>query len=288
MKNPILILENLSLHNILHNINYTINDSDFIILLGSNGAGKSSLLKLLDQRYTPTSGKITLENKSITKYSEKDFSKTIITLTQNPQDSLFCSLTVLENCALASKRQQNCLSIRNFFKSVRLGIYRNGRGCRTASPSTGTYFPVQVNTQPGAKKLRILPNNKNRDFFRNYLMEFNKNLSTKLDVMANSLSGGEQQTLALALSVLHPPKILLLDEHTSALDPKTAANLLDITNRVVKKHKITCILSTHNLETAVNFGNRILALSNGKIFKCFEYEEKEKLTTTDLLKICYQ
>jgi len=241
MKKTILNLNNIAFKisqvnkPILQDINYRVQQGDFIILLGSNGSGKSSLLKLIDRRYQPTFGQIKLNQIDLKKYSVKEFAKQVITLTQNPMDSLFGSLTVLENCLLANER----------------GLKHN---------------PV---------------------FFENYLADFNVNLKTKFDTKTAALSGGEQQALALALSVLHPPQILLLDEHTSALDPKTADNILNLTAKLIQKHQITCILSTHDLETALNFGNKIVALSNGKILRCFDEEQKKKLTKRDLLETCY-
>lgn len=124
-------------------------------------------------------------------------------------------------------------------------------------------------------------------FFENYLKPFNLNLADKLNVAVGLLSGGEQQALALALSVLSRPKILLLDEHTSALDPQSAERLMQITEQVIREHQITCILSTHDLDLALNYGDRILALGNGTVLKCIEGEEKGGLQLQDVLKMCY-
>ncbi len=230
-------------HPILSDIHYRVLPHDFIIVLGSNGSGKSSLLKLMDQRYTASSGKIFLHGKSIEKFSNQDFSKKIITLTQNCHDSLFVSLTVLDNYLLVKQRHES--------------------------------------------KIFSIRQRKEREFFANYLQEFNPNLSLKLDQVVEKLSGGEKQALALALSVLYPPEILLLDEHTSALDPKSAQQLMALTHRVVTDHKITCILTTHDLDIAMQYGNRILALKHGKIFKCYDHSEKNALSQTELLAGCY-
>ena len=222
MNEPLLTLQQIHLElpstakAILHDINYHVFPEDFIILLGSNGSGKSSLLKLIDRRYQQTKGKIILHGK-----------QKIITLTQNSSDSLFTNLSILENCLLLLKKKA--------------------------------------------------------DFFAEYLHEFNNNLSTKLDTKVAKLSGGEQQALVLALSVLQSPSILLLDEHTSALDPHAAKRLMEITAKVISDKKITCILCTHNLDIALNYGNRILALQNGKIHKQIDTETKSKTKRTMLL-----
>jgi len=239
MKKILLGLNNINLNlsglskPILKNINYNIYQEDFIILLGHNGSGKSSLLKILDGRYQLTSGEI---------ISAK-LSPKIHTLTQDNRESLFGSLTVLENCLLV---QQN---------------------------SKGKF--LQIN------------NTNNRDFFVNYLHDFNQELAQKLDIMVISLSGGQQQALVLALSILQAPEILLLDEHTSALDPKASMRLMAITAKAAQKYGITCILSTHDLALALNYGNRILVLAGGEIAQCIEFEQKQRLKTQDLFEICY-
>lgn len=218
---------------ILNNINYQVAKGDFVIILGSNGSGKSSLLKLIDHRYQPTSGKI------LTEKSKSD----VITLTQNTNESLFGSLTLLENYLLVKQRHES--------------------------------------------KLFAIASKQEREFFANYLIEFNPNLSTKLDQIVDRLSGGEKQALALALSVLYPPKILLLDEHTSALDPKSGQDLMALTHKIATAHHITCMLTTHDLDIALQYGNRILALRHGEVYKMIEGEEKKRLTQKDLLEVCY-
>ena len=211
---------------ILTKITYNIYQADFIILLGHNGSGKSSLLKVLDGRYQATSGAIAMATAKLK----------IHTLTQDYHEALFGSLTILENCLLAA--------------------------------------------QPG-------PINNQSDFFAAYLADFNQDLAQKLDAKVVNLSGGQQQALALAISMLRRPDILLLDEHTSALDPKAAMRLMAITAQAAQKYGITCVLSTHDLNLALTYGNRILALAGGAIAQQIELEQKQQLQLSDLLKMCY-
>ena len=124
-------------------------------------------------------------------------------------------------------------------------------------------------------------------FLRHYLQEYNPQLSKKLHLPVEQLSGGEKQALALALCLLHPPSILLLDEHTSALDPRTSHQLMQLTHRMVQKHGITCILTTHNLDIAVNYGNRILVLRDGEIYMRYERDKKNELTKEILAARCF-
>lgn len=111
--------------------------------------------------------------------------------------------------------------------------------------------------------------NKNKEMtrqcFNDYLSEFNANLVHKLNSLVTELSGGEMQALALALSLLNPPTLLLLDEHTSALDPKTSAQIMQVTQKMIQKFKMTCIMTTHNLDIAMQYGNKILMLRDREI-----------------------
>jgi putative ABC transport system ATP-binding protein len=249
MSDLLINIKNISLRfpgverDILSELTYEVYENDFIIVLGSNGSGKSSLIKLLDKRYVATQGDIFLSERLLEDYRNKEFHHAVKTLTQNADESLFTSLSVLENYLLAKQQQQtNLLTIRH--KNERL-------------------------------------------FLAEYLQPFNPNLASKLDMTVDKLSGGEKQSLALALTVLYPPKVLLLDEHTSALDPKTANSIMLLTQKIIQKFNITCILTTHDLEIAEHFGNRILALKQGKIYQKFDQELKDSTTRHDLLAACY-
>jgi putative ABC transport system ATP-binding protein len=232
----IVKIENVSLRlsqgdkPVLRQLNYQITHGDFVILLGGNGAGKSSLLKLLHRQYYPDTGHIILKDKIISKYSASEFSQHVAVLAQNTSDSLFPSLTVYENYLLADKNKIN-----------------------------------------------------DRRFFREYVSAFNPNLADKLDCVMTQLSGGEKQALALALCLLHPPSLLLLDEHTSALDPKTSEQIMQLTQNMIGRYNVTCVLTTHNLDIALNYGNKILLLREGEIYKKFENEEKYALTREILM-----
>ena len=97
------------------------------------------------------------------------------------------------------------------------------------------------------------------------------------------LSGGQRQALTLLMSTIVTPKLLLLDEHTAALDPKTAASVMDITERIVKENHITTLMITHNMKQALEYGNKTIILNEGKIVKVLEGEERKNTTVDDLL-----
>ena len=126
-----------------------------------------------------------------------------------------------------------------------------------------------------------------KEFLQDYLSPFNPNLGQKLNQVVGELSGGEKQSLALAFTILNPPSLLLLDEHTSALDPKTAQANMKLTYDMILKHNITCVLTTHNLNIAMEYGNRILVIRDGKIANKIEKEEKQKFTEETMLKSFY-
>lgn len=249
MMKTLLHIKHLGLHIpaverwILQDIDYTIYPGDIVIVLGSNGSGKSSLVKLIEGIYQPTKGSITFNDIPLSNLSCTNRAQSIITLTQDMQGSLFLGMTVLENCLLAALRYE------------------------TVS------FKIGSKTE--------------REFFIAHLKRFNPKLVHKLDSQVERLSGGEKQSLALALCLLQPPQLLLLDEHTSALDPKTAACIMERTYQEIKEHKMTCLLTTHNLEIAHQYGNRLLALKDGKIVLTSDGEEKSRLTKQDLLTLCY-
>lgn len=229
---------------ILKDINCTIHPQDFVILLGSNGSGKSSLIKCLNRHYLPSQGSIELDGKDIKQYSDSEFALSVSTLTQFVRESLFFDLTI----------EENALQIALAY-----------------DPYLRKHF----------KKKSFLQE------LRDYLAHFNHKLATSLKEPLYNLSGGEQQILAFALYLKHQPKLLLLDEHTSALDPKTAAKVMQFTADIVKAKQLTCIMTTHNLDFAADYGNRVMALSEGQLVYDSLGEPKTTLDRHFLLEKCY-
>jgi len=119
--------------------------------------------------------------------------------------------------------------------------------------------------------------------FKKALAEIGMGLENRLRVPVGTLSGGQRQALALVMATLSRPKLLLLDEHTAALDPKAARLIMDITQRLVAKYKLTTFMITHNMEQAIRFGNRLIMMHRGKVILDIGPGEKEKLTVQDLI-----
>ena len=224
-------------NNIVNDVTFAVHQGDFIILLGSNGSGKSSLLSLINRNYLPTSGSIEFLDDCLRQYSHKELTKKIITLTQNTNDNLFMDMTIAENSVLSELRNAN--------------------------------------------------KSQSQLDFQEYLAQFHFGLAKRIDTPVNKLSGGERQILILALALRHQPDLVLLDEHTSALDPKTAAIIMKKTYQEITKRGITCIMATHNLDFALQYGNRLLAINNGKIVRMVSAHNKSHLTKQDLLVGCY-
>lgn len=128
-------------------------------------------------------------------------------------------------------------------------------------------------------------NKKRKEYYRELLKELDLGIENQMDTEVGSLSGGQRQCLALIMATLNKPEILLLDEHTAALDPKTSKIIMDKTKEIVEKNQISTLMITHNLQDAINYGNRLIMLHNGEVIIDIKGEEKKKFTPEKLLKI---
>ena len=127
-------------------------------------------------------------------------------------------------------------------------------------------------------------NNANRKRFAELLAPFGLGLETRMRVLAGKLSGGQRQVLALLMAALRKPRLLLLDEHTAALDPGTADLVMQATRRIVEEEKLTALMITHNMEQAIHFGNRLIAMNAGRVHMDVGRDVKKGLTVDDLVK----
>ena len=126
-------------------------------------------------------------------------------------------------------------------------------------------------------------NRKRIGFYRDQLRQLNLGLEDKMDVKVGSLSGGQRQAMALLMSTMTPIEFLILDEHTAALDPKTADLIMELTDRIVKEKELTTIMVTHNLRYAVEYGDRLLMMHQGECVIDKDGEEKANMTVDDIL-----
>ena len=202
---------------VFENLNVLINDGEFIIILGGNGTGKSTLMNLIAGSLIPDKGKIYLDDKDITNLPEHKRSKFIGRVFQDPMKGTSPNLTIEENLSLALLRSKK--------RTLSFGINKN-----------------------------------NREFFREKLSELNLGLENRLNTKIGLLSGGQRQAVTLLMATIVQPKILLLDEHTAALDPNSQEKILDLTNKIVSDKSMITIMITHNMNHMSRFDARIVKL----------------------------
>lgn len=126
---------------------------------------------------------------------------------------------------------------------------------------------------------------KDNAFFHERLAELGLGLEDRMQQPVGLLSGGQRQALALLMATIVPPKLLLLDEHTAALDPKTATSVMNLTEKIIQEHQITTIMITHNLKQSLVYGNKTLIMNEGRIVAWLNEEEKKRMTPTQLLEM---
>lgn len=225
---------------VFKDLNFHINEGDFITIVGSNGAGKSSLLNLISGSLFPDEGSIDLNGRDISNLPEYKRTKFIGRVFQNPSLGTSPSMTILENLSMA------------YNKGKKFGL------------SSGIC-------------------KKNTNFFKEILSNLSLGLEDNLNTKVGLLSGGQRQSLSLLISTISNPDLLLLDEHTAALDPKTSENIIELTKKTVAEKNITTLMVTHNLNYAIDMGNRLIMLHSGEIVLDITGEEKKSLTITKLL-----
>lgn len=157
-------------------------------------------------------------------------------------------------------------------------------------PMTGTAGDMQIDenmalaARRGQRRtLRWGVTKKEREQYQEYLKDLDLGLEDRLTAKVGLLSGGQRQALTLIMATMKKPKVLLLDEHTAALDPKTASKVLAATDKVVEEHHLTTLMVTHNMRDAIAHGNRLIMMNEGKVALDISGEEKKKLTVEDLL-----
>lgn len=224
----------------LNGIDLTLNEGDFVTVIGGNGAGKSTMLNMIAGVYPVDCGDIIIDGQNVTKLPEYKRAKFLGRVFQDPMTGTAADMQIVENLALASRRGK----------------------LRTLAPGV-------------AKKERAK--------YTELLKSLDLGLETRLTSKVGLLSGGQRQAITLLMATLKKPKLLLLDEHTAALDPKTAHKVLELTQKIVAKDNLTTIMITHNMKDAIAIGNRLIMMNDGKIIYDVSGEEKKKLTTADLL-----
>ena len=224
----------------LDGLNLSLEDGDFVTVIGGNGAGKSTMLNAIAGVWKPDFGTIEIDGVDVTNMPEHKRAAFLGRVFQDPMKGTAPDMEIAANLSIASKR----------------GIKRRFvRGVRKAD----------------------------RAYYRELLKTLDLGLEDRLSTKVGLLSGGQRQAVTLLMATLNKPKVLLLDEHTAALDPKTAAKVLEITERIVRENHLTTLMITHNMKDAITYGNRLIMLHEGHVVVDVEGEEKQMLTVEDLL-----
>ena len=224
----------------LRGINWTLNDGDFVTIIGGNGAGKSTLLNMLSGVYYVDEGQILIDGEDITNLPEHKRAKYFGRVFQDPMTGTAADMQIEENMALAARRGKP--------RTLRLGIRKE-----------------------------------EREKYRELLATLNLGLENRLTAKVGLLSGGQRQAITLLMATMEHPKLLLLDEHTAALDPKTAAKVLEISEKIISENHLTAMMVTHNMKDAITYGNRLIMMHEGRIVYDVSGEEKKNLKVADLL-----
>ena len=226
----------------LNKVHLNLADGDFATIVGSNGAGKSTMFNAITGAFFIDEGNIVLDGEDITFEKEHLRSKVIGHLFQDPLKGTAPHMTIEENMALAYLR---------------------------------------ASTKPSKFFSRISNSDKAR--FREQLSLLNMGLEDRMKQPVGLLSGGQRQALTLLMATFVTPKLLLLDEHTAALDPATAEKVLTLTKDIVKERNISCLMVTHNMHQALDVGNRTLMMDSGRIILDVSGDERANMTVDDLL-----
>lgn len=226
----------------LTNLTLTIEDGDFVTVIGGNGSGKSTMLNVVAGVLPVDTGKIYVDKDDVTRLAEYKRASYIGRVFQDPMMGTAAKMMIEENLALAYRRGER--------RGFSWGVSKS-----------------------------------ERDLYRRQLEPLKLGLEDRLSERAGTLSGGQRQALTLLMATLKKPKLLLLDEHTAALDPKTAKTVLAITKQIVERDKLTTVMVTHNMRDAIALGNRLLMFSEGRIVVDVAGEAKQDLTVEKLLQM---
>jgi putative ABC transport system ATP-binding protein len=226
----------------LDKFSLSLNDGDFVTVIGGNGAGKSSVLNAVAGVFPINEGSIRIGEADVTHLPEFRRAPFIGRVFQDPMMGTAANMEIQENLALALRRGQR--------RGLRWGI-----------------------------------TSKERANYKELLSTLELGLEDRLTAKVGLLSGGQRQALTLLMATIKKPMLLLLDEHTAALDPKTAAKVLEITRRIITRDSLTTLMITHNMKDAIHHGSRLVMMYEGYIVIDVSGEEKEKLTVERLLEM---
>lgn len=224
----------------LTDVSLTLNEGDFVTIIGGNGAGKSTMLNAIAGVWPIDSGSISVGGVDVTRLPEHKRAKYIGRVFQDPMMGTAADLGIDENLAIAARRGKH--------RTLNWSITR-----------------------------------KEKERYMELLKSLDLGLEDRLTSKVGLLSGGQRQAITLLMASLEKPQLLLLDEHTAALDPKTAAKVLALSDKIIEENGLTAMMVTHNMKDAITHGNRLIMMHEGTIIYDVSGEEKKNLHVSDLL-----
>ncbi|MCI8991977.1 MAG: ATP-binding cassette domain-containing protein [Eubacterium sp.] len=224
----------------LNGASLTLEEGEFVTIIGGNGAGKSTMLNAVAGVWPVDSGVISIGGENVTGLEEHKRAKYLGRVFQDPMTGTAATMEIQENMALAARRGKS--------RGLRWGITKS-----------------------------------EKEKYHEMLKILELGLEDRMTAKVGLLSGGQRQALTLLMATIQKPKLLLLDEHTAALDPKTAAKVLEISDRIISEYNLTAMMVTHNMRDAIEHGNRLVMMNEGKVILNIAGEEKKKLTIEQLL-----
>ncbi|MCX5949273.1 MAG: ATP-binding cassette domain-containing protein [Cyanobacteria bacterium] len=232
---------------LFRNFDFLSPSGQFTVVIGSNGSGKSTFLNLLAGTLRCSTGSIRLNDQPLQQLPDHRRARRIGRVMQNPLEGTCPGLTIAENLRLAAGRRRSAIGWRAL-----TGVH----------PSRG-----------------------DRSRYRELLQQLGLPLADRIDTLVGQLSGGQRQTISLVMATLGQPQMLLLDEHTAALDPKAEATVMALTDRLVRQLGTTTLMVTHSLDQALRFGDRLVMLHEGRMLGDWSAQERQHLTPDDLRKM---
>ncbi len=226
----------------LRALQLTLGEGDFVTVIGSNGAGKSTMLNAIAGAFPLEQGRILLGGLDITDLKGHERAGLIGRVFQDPMVGTAATMTIEENLSVAGKRGQS--------RGLRKAVNKN---LRTRMKEELSYFGLD--------------------------------LENRLATPAGLLSGGQRQALTLLMAIFNHPRLLMLDEHTASLDPKTGERVLQLTGELVKSSNLTTLMVTHNIAEALKMGNRTIMMHEGRVVFDVKGEERKRLTPQDVLRL---
>ncbi|AUZ05837.2 MULTISPECIES: ABC transporter ATP-binding protein [Vitreoscilla] len=222
-----------------------INEGEFVTVIGSNGAGKSTFLNSISGDLLVNTGSIVIDGQDVTRLPAYKRAHLVARVFQDPMAGTCEALTIEENMALALSRGEK-------------------RG------------------------LKLALDKDKRELFRERLSVLQLGLENRLPDRMGLLSGGQRQAVSLLMAAMQPSKILLLDEHTAALDPKTAAFVLELTDKIITENKLTAMMVTHSMRQALDHGHRTVMLHQGQVIFDVSGDKRANMDEAGLIQLFHQ